>query len=78
MNLQYRLVEGEVVSEPLTAGELQRLRDKAPADKCGMRSCWNCNPSHARFLENVLDDFLFRCFSCGRIYFNGADLTEEQ
>jgi len=83
MNKVYSLKDGEVVSREATPDELAATRrtalkmmdesDALPA----MRTCWNCNPAHAHFLEDTADDFLFACvMGCGHYFFNGIDITE--
>ncbi len=39
-----------------------------------MLSCWDCNPSH-KHLKNAL--YAFWCAWCGKIYFEGKELTGE-
>ena len=36
------------------------------------RSCWVCNSAHSRLIDMPALD----CFSCGRIYHKGIDITE--
>jgi len=85
MNKAYSLVDDEVVERDATEQELSEAREKARTklqkDPAGwaMRSCWNCNPAHRRFLEDTTDDFLFSCvMGCGRWYWNGIDITGEK
>jgi hypothetical protein len=83
MNLQYKLSGDDIVSEPLTSDRLSSLRrlalKKMEGANYSMRTCWNCNPAHSRFLEDITDDFLFVCsFGCGRYFFNGADITDDE
>lgn len=39
------------------------------------RSCWNCNPAHAHLKKSAVPVL---CFGCGRWYFKGIDITEEE
>ena len=83
-NQSYFLVDGEVSSREATSEELAAARKAAKeklkaTDGAGwaMRSCWNCNHAHSRFLEDTKDNFLFSCvMGCGRWYYNGVDITE--
>lgn len=81
-NLAYSINGDDVISRPLNDGELKKAREEAlpklNEGKWALRSCWNCNGSHSHFLEDTEDEFLFRCFDCGRIYYNGMDLTEDE
>ena len=36
-----------------------------------MRSCWNCNPAH----EHLKKHALIVCYSCGRYFYKGIDIT---
>ena len=78
MGLAYSLdPDGEVVTREVSEQELINARTEAGKHNRGFRSCWNCNPSHRRFLEDTTDNHFFTCFSCGHHYFNGIDITEE-
>lgn len=63
---------GEVQSRPATEGEIANARSTFEID---MRSCWNCNPSHVRFLDDPAGHS-FWCFECGRYYSDGVDVTD--
>lgn len=60
---------------------LQKLREEAKKlmkkdiSNLALRSCWNCNGAHEH-LKDV--DYVIRCFQCGRIYFKGQDITDNQ
>jgi hypothetical protein len=66
-------------SRPATQGELEKARILAQGaiaeNDFQMRSCWQCNGSHTRFLHNV-KDFVFVCFECERWYANNIDVTD--
>ena len=44
------------------------------AGKFEMRSCWNCNGAH----EHLKNHELFTCFNCGRWFYKGIDVTEDE
>lgn len=75
--------DGEPVSRPSTAEELQEARDEATElareteGSCvAMRSCWDCNPAHAHFLDGDWGDWVLACvMGCGRYFFRGVDIT---
>lgn len=82
-NQIYRLEAGAVVSRNATEEELRLARqaalEKLQEDAAGyaVRSCWNCNPAHEHFLQEVDDGFLFACImGCGRWFYEGTDITE--
>ena len=76
LNYKYRLKGGQVIKTEIGKAELEALRAEAVTHKIGMRSCWNCNKAHERFLNDVTDNHLFGCFICNHFYFNGCDITE--
>jgi hypothetical protein len=77
-NLEYYLTSNnEVVSRQVSTEELEKARKVAKSSPHGLRTCWNCNPCHSRFLEDKTDNFFFTCFACGHHYINGIDITEE-
>lgn len=39
------------------------------------RSCWNCNLAH-KHLKKA--DYVINCLECGRWYYKGQDITEEE
>jgi DNA-directed RNA polymerase subunit RPC12/RpoP len=38
------------------------------------RSCWNCNGSH----EHLKKHELIKCFECGRLYYKGIDISDDE
>jgi len=65
-------------SEPISQEELNELREEAEqtdAKDCMLRSCWQCNPCHDRFLKFDSDKAL-RCFECGRFYYRNVDVSK--
>jgi hypothetical protein len=83
-NHKYWMENGEVKSAPCSPEELEAERKSASpfieAAAIGVRSCWECNTSHSRFLQDGpnkdgRDYFVFMCFECGRYFFNCVDIT---
>lgn len=70
-------------SEPISTEELEALREQAtalleePDFYMSRRSCWVCNIAHT-YLINRGARYLFRCFDCGRAYYQGVDITLSQ
>jgi len=65
-------------SEPISDEELSTLREEAcqlDASDAMLRSCWQCNPSHDRFLK-FYNDRAIVCFECGRVYYRNVDITQ--
>lgn len=64
----------EYDSRPATEKEIADAREDAKkGDWMGLgRSCWECNKAHVRLIdmENM------NCFSCGRMYHKGIDITD--
>ena len=71
----------EFTSREATPKELQAARDVAlrlhGEKKTRMRSCWDCNAAHTRFLTRDFD-YLFTCFHCGTWFCNNVDVTEHE
>ena len=82
LNLVYVLSGDEIASREATPKELADARQaaherlRADPGSWALRSCWVCNPAHAHFLNDTADGWILRCFSCGRVYYQGIDITE--
>lgn len=66
---------GECENRPATKEEIEKGRKKYDDRQfagVGMRSCYECNSAHAHLME----DFMFRCFSCGRLFVDGVDVMD--
>jgi len=75
-NLAYLLVDGKLTSREVSEIELVEARANAQKQQIVMRSCWNCNHAHERFLADLTDRFFFVCFDCGHYYYQGIDITD--
>ena len=51
-----------------------KAKEMAKSGTWQLRSCWNCNPAH----EHLKDYGLINCFDCGRWYYMGIDITEDE
>ena len=65
----------EYKTEKVTKEELLSLREEAKKHEwMGIgRSCWECNSAHVRHLDGGGN---YNCFSCGRYYRDGVDITD--
>ncbi len=76
MNLRY-IPDGEGgctmrdATEPELIAAREAAREKMP--NYAFRSCYACNDAHAHLMQD--DGFLFTCFSCGKWYYGGIDIS---
>ena len=65
----------DYTSEPATKKEIDDAIKDLKKNKHEFmpigRSCWECNGAHI----HLIDMPAMNCFSCGRIYHNGIDIT---
>ena len=63
----------EYTSKPATKEELDAMRkDSESGEWMALgRSCWECNSAHI----HLIDRPNINCFSCGRYYHKGVDIT---
>ena len=58
--------------------DIEKLRTIAKAEikkaNFAMRSCWNCNPGHARLKKASC---VIWCFGCEHYFYKGKDITEK-
>ena len=47
--------------------------EKNPKEQPEMRSCWKCNGAHDHLKQR---EWPLVCFSCGKWYYKGIDITE--
>ena len=61
-------------SRPATKKEIEKAReDSKKGEWMGLgRSCWECNGAHL----HLIDMPNMNCFSCGRFYHKGIDITD--
>jgi tRNA(Ile2) C34 agmatinyltransferase TiaS len=73
----FRTEDDGVRSEVVAPEELVKIREEGRKllGSQMIRSCWQCNPCHAHFLEYQRDQLLW-CYDCGRFYYQGVDITE--
>lgn len=81
-NLRY---ETDGSTSPVTAEELLTARSQFDQiieaknfDRVAFRSCWLCNQAHFHLAgsgEAEEETFALRCFSCGRLFLGGIDIT---
>lgn len=64
----------EYKTERVTQEELNKLREEARKHEwMGLgRSCWECNKAHVHHIGKGN----YNCFSCGRYYRDGVDITD--
>lgn len=56
--------------------KIDKLRKEAIKYPIVWRSCWNCNPAHEHLKKE--DKCVILCLECGRYYFRGEDITEDE
>lgn len=75
LNMRFiRTGDYEYKTEKITKKELLKLRKESKKeDWMGIgRSCWECNKAHIHHIGKGN----YNCFSCGRYYRDGVDITD--
>lgn len=81
---QYSLKDGEVISHIVEQHVVDTAMKEAISmfksgaysrRTCAGLACWKTNPTHANFLEDRSDNYLFLCFGCIRWFYNGLDMV---
>ena len=72
-NKRFFLNKGKICSEKVSPKKLKELRDTCDNSKWMAigRSCFLCNGAH----KHLIDMDYLNCFSCGRYFRNGVDIT---
>lgn len=76
LNHKFKITDDwEYSSEPATKKEIEDARKDLKKNHELMpigRSCWECNGAHV----GLIDMPAMNCFSCGRVYHFGIDVTD--
>lgn len=66
--------EDGFTSRPATSKEIESAREESFNGSWMLfgRSCWECNSSHV----HLIDQPCINCFSCGKYFHCGVDITD--
>ncbi len=69
--------EGGCTVRPATRREIlgarKKVREIKSPDSWQLRSCYECNGSHAHLMDKGI---IIQCFSCGRWFVDGIDVMD--
>lgn len=79
-NQEYKYSRTGFTSKPVAKSKLDKTRNAATKliknDCVSLRSCWLCNGCHDHFLIGKWENWVLRCFECGKFFFNKIDITD--